>query len=367
MQTTFNEGALTLLLKGRIDSANVAEFEQDISTELSFCGDVNIAFDAKELEYISSAGLRVFLKLKKKLKKPIYVFNVSDEVFDIFSVTGFTEILEVEREMRRISLKDCRKVSSALNGEIFAVSEDEIIKVYDKSVPLSRIRQERSYAQTAMIAGIPTLIPFDVVSSDKGYGIVFEMGGAESLAYVIQHDHKRVDLYGKMLAALLREMHGTEIPEGKFPDIKERYREWISELGDDGDAKTGLFSRLIDSIADSPAYVHGDVNLNSVMVKDGELLLMDMAGSARGHALFDLQSLFASLVAIEKTDPGYCRKTFGLSSEVCLQLWNSFFKEYMTGRAGEIEKMNELLLKYFVLKESVLNQVERKHQIRGYK
>nr|MCR4657841.1 STAS domain-containing protein [Lachnospiraceae bacterium] len=188
METEYVDGALAFVLRGRIDSVNTAETEIAIRNELSFYHDLDIAFDAKNLEYISSAGLRIFLKLKKEFKRPVRIFNVSDEIFDILSVTGFTEILEVERTMRRITVKGCKKVSSALNGEILGLSEDEIIKIYGKNVPLSEIKQERSYAQTALIAGIPTLIPYDVVSCEYGYGIVFEKAGAHSLADAILHD-----------------------------------------------------------------------------------------------------------------------------------------------------------------------------------
>ena len=100
------------------------------------------------------------------------------------------------------------------------------------------------------------------------------------------------------------------------------------------------------------------------MLKEGELLLFDMAGSARGHSLFDLQSVFASLVGIEKVEPGYCRRSFGLSGEVCMKLWKAFFAEYMSGKSEEeIAKMNELLLKYFVLKRQVLDKIEAKNRL----
>ncbi|MCR5789242.1 MAG: STAS domain-containing protein [Lachnospiraceae bacterium] len=364
MNAEYIDGALTFSLSGRIDSNNVEEVEKEIHEEMSFYDKVDVAFDARDLTYISSAGLRILLRLKKSLKRPVRVFNVSDDMYDIFSVTGFTEILDVERTMRQITLHGCKKISSALNGEIFGLSEDEMIKVYDRSIPLSAIKEERSYAQAALIAGIPTLIPYDVVSCEYGYGIVFEMAGAQSLAYVLQREPEKLETYAKMFALLVREMHSTEIPEGKLPDIKDRYRGWFSELGGSNDPLIQTFTRLTESIPDKPTYVQGDISLNSVMLKDGELLLMDMAGSARGHALFDLQGLFASLVAIERGHEGYCRKTFGLSGDTCRKFWIAFFREYMKGSEAETDKTNELLLKYFVLKEKVLNLVEQKHQLR---
>ena len=362
MKSDFSQGAMTFFLEGRIDSSNAAEVEADIMDNSPLFDNVDIAFDAKGLEYISSAGLRVLLKVKKATGKDIIVRNVSDEVFDIFDVTGFGDIFTIERQMRQISLKGCKKISSALNGEIFQLSDDEMVKVYGSSVPLEDVKKERSYAQTAMVYGVPTLIPYDVVKCEQGYGLVFEKAEMTSLAYLISHDPSRLDGLAKMLAKTLKELHSTEIPKDKLPNIKDRYNEWLKEIDDPTDSKITVFSTLINSIPDSSTYVHGDINLNSVMVQGDELLLLDMSGSAYGNQLFDLSALFASLVGIEAKDEGYCRRTYGLTKAVCVTFWNSFFNEYMSDRQGEINSMNQLLLKYFVLKQSVLMKLEDKHR-----
>ena len=57
-------------------------------------------------------------------------------------------------------------------------------------------------------------------------------------------------------------------------------------------------------------------------------------------------------------------ESFGLSSQVCMNFWKIFFREYMEYGDGDPDKMNELLLKYFVLKERVLSQVEKKNRLR---
>ncbi len=365
MKGKFINGTLHFPLEGRIDGTNAPALEKELLEELSLYDQVEVALDAGKLQYISSAGLRVLLNLRKTQKKPVRIFNVSDEVFDIFSVTGFTDVLEVERTMRRISLNGCKKLSSGLNGEFFALSDEEMVKVYGPDIPLSDIKLERKYAQTAMVAGIPTLIPYDVVQTENGYGIVYEWAGAKSLAAVLKDEPDRLPSLAGLFAKLLLDIHSTEIQEGSLPDIKERYREWIRQIGDEGNAQTAVFSQLIETVADRGNYVHGDISLNSVLVRDGELVLFDMAGSARGHGLFDLQGIFASLVAMEKTKEGYCMESFGLSSQVCMNFWKIFFREYMEHGNGETGKMNELLLKYFVLKEQVLSQVEKKNRLRN--
>ena len=82
MRNQFRHGTLFLYLEGRIDSSNVDSLETQLKEEGLIQNNVDIAFDAKDLTYISSAGLRVLLKVKKKVKRPVSIVNVSDEVLD---------------------------------------------------------------------------------------------------------------------------------------------------------------------------------------------------------------------------------------------------------------------------------------------
>ncbi len=92
-------GIITIYLSGEIDGTNVDEFE-DI---LNNAADRNekLRLDLSELEYVSSAGLRVFLTAQKKIKQlghKMEIGNVNEEVMDIFSVTGFVKLLNIVDE-----------------------------------------------------------------------------------------------------------------------------------------------------------------------------------------------------------------------------------------------------------------------------
>ena len=72
----------------KIDTNNAKQFEDELLSGI--CGN-DITIDAAKLEYISSAGLRVLLKLKKSVKGSVNVINVSKDVYDIFDVTGLLQ------------------------------------------------------------------------------------------------------------------------------------------------------------------------------------------------------------------------------------------------------------------------------------
>lgn len=93
----YNDKELTLAVKGRIDTITSQELDKEITEEL---GNFNsLIIDFSDLEYISSAGLRVLIATQKKLKAdniPLVIKNVNDAVNEIFRMSGFDKILKIE-------------------------------------------------------------------------------------------------------------------------------------------------------------------------------------------------------------------------------------------------------------------------------
>ena len=99
MKTKTENRTLTIFLEGRIDTNNAGEVEREISEAVGNRDDSveHVVMDAGALEYISSAGLRVLMKLRKELKEPLRISEVSRDVYEIFETTGFTELFEFRR------------------------------------------------------------------------------------------------------------------------------------------------------------------------------------------------------------------------------------------------------------------------------
>ena len=87
---------LTVSLEGRLDTTTAPQFEGELTSSLD--GKTEVVLDLAKLEYISSAGLRVLLSAQKTMNKQgtMVLKNVSDEVKEIFEVTGFSDILTIE-------------------------------------------------------------------------------------------------------------------------------------------------------------------------------------------------------------------------------------------------------------------------------
>jgi anti-sigma B factor antagonist len=87
---------LNIALEGRLDTTTAPDLEAIVRGELD--GAEQLTFDFSKLEYISSAGLRILLAAQKIMNKQgkMVVKNVSEEVKEIFEVTGFSDILTIE-------------------------------------------------------------------------------------------------------------------------------------------------------------------------------------------------------------------------------------------------------------------------------
>ena len=83
-------------LEGRLDTVTSPDFEKELKEVLD--GLTELTLDFEKLEYISSAGLRVLLAAQKVMNKQgsMQVVNVNESIMDIFDVTGFSDILNIE-------------------------------------------------------------------------------------------------------------------------------------------------------------------------------------------------------------------------------------------------------------------------------
>ena len=97
MDHSINDEVLTIFLKGKVNSSNADETEQAIDGIIAGAQFKSIIFDLGELEYISSAGLRILLRIKQE-NEDTKLVNVSDAVYEIFDMVGFTSFLTIERK-----------------------------------------------------------------------------------------------------------------------------------------------------------------------------------------------------------------------------------------------------------------------------
>ena len=87
---------MTVAIKGRLDTTTAPQLEAELRSDLD--GIADLVFDFTNLEYISSAGLRVLLSTQKTMNRQgtMVVRNVNADVMEVLEVTGFVDILTIE-------------------------------------------------------------------------------------------------------------------------------------------------------------------------------------------------------------------------------------------------------------------------------
>lgn len=93
---TRDDSSLTVELEGRLDTTTAPQLEGELRTAVD--GVTKLVFDLAKLEYISSAGLRVLLAAQKVMNKQgeMLIKNANSDLMDIFDVTGFVDIFNIE-------------------------------------------------------------------------------------------------------------------------------------------------------------------------------------------------------------------------------------------------------------------------------
>lgn len=337
------DNTLKIALDGRIDSTNAADVEKqldDIVNENSF---EELIIDAQKLEYISSAGLRIILRLKKN-NASLKIINVSSDVYEIFEMTGFSEIMPIEKAYREFSVEGCEIIGQGANGKVYRIDPETIIKVYNNPDSLPDIKRERELARKAFVLGIPTAIPYDVVKVGEGYGSVFELLNAKSFAKLIEEDPDNIDKYIGLYIDLLKKIHSTEVVDGEVPSMKEVAIGWAKDLVEYLPNGYGeKLVQIVESIPDSKNMMHGDYHIKNVMMQNGETLLIDMDTICTGDPVFELASMFNAYVGFGSCDASNVENFLGLSYDRTNYIWEKSLELYCEGKSEE--EMQELKAK----------------------
>ncbi len=327
---------LRIYLIGHIDSANAAQVEKEITEVRNAHPEcTKMIIDASKLEYISSAGLRVILRLRK-VYADLKLVNVSAEVYEIFDMTGFTEMMTVEKAYRVISTEGCEVIGQGANGKVYRIDRDTIVKVYMNPDSLPDIQRERELARHAFVLGIPTAIPYDVVRVGEGYGSVFELLNATSFAKWLAQKPEDLDEIVRESVDLLKKIHSTVVKPGEVPDMRQTALKWVTFLKDYLSPEKGeKLVAMVEAVPVDYHMMHGDYHIKNVMLQDGEALLIDMDTLCHGHPVFEFASIFNAYQGFSCADHTNIERFLGITYEQGAQLWNKTLKYYFEGKSEE--------------------------------
>ena len=349
-ESNYEKEVHMIKLTGHIDSNNAAQFEKEIMDAVADTPDNEIILDAENLEYISSAGLRVLMKLRKQTKAAIPLINVSPDVYEIFEVTGFTELFNVQKRLREVSIEGCSQLGSGANGTVYRLTKDEMIKVFRPGITLDEIEAEREASRKTFLLGVPCAIAFDTVKVGDCYGTIYEMLNAATVQERIREKPDRLPELAAATAKLLKELHETEVPDGQMLPADRLFHSTIDKISEDFTPdEIEKLHELYHSIPTMNRFVHNDYHAKNVMeTGDGELMLIDLGDAGAGNPVIDLihccfvYQLMGS-GAKEHTDDEM--SFIGLTYGELKVFWKVFLETYC-GSVEKAEALNEKLMPF---------------------
>lgn len=282
-------------LTGRIDTATAPVVDEQIQEAIDKSAEpvTSLTFDCSALDYISSTGLRIILKYKK-LYPELEVINVSNDVFSVFEMTGFSRIMTIKKALRKINLEECQLLAHGANGEVYKVNDEEIVKLSLFAHAEANLVKEMEMAREAFVMGVPTAISFDTVEvSDGRTGIVMEALNSTTLAQQLKEHPEQLDSFIEPYINLFRTTNSIVGAEGQFRDVKRELikRLYVPQRFLD-DATTAVIGELAEALPDGNRLVHCDGHpCNALICGDGStpnLMLIDMGDFGMGHPIMEI-------------------------------------------------------------------------------
>ena len=321
-------------LYGRIDSNNAKQFEDELFKAVGDNAETAV-LDAQELEYISSAGLRVFLKLKKSIKGDVNVINVSKDIYDIFEVTGFINLLNVKKALRKFSADGLEQIGTGGTAKVYRIDEDKIIKVFNPNINTGMIEREGSMAKAAFVFGVPTAISYDTVKVGECYGVIYEMLNADDILHHILKDPENTDKYIDMFADFVKKVHSVEVDSPEFPHAKDTRLMGLKAAKGNGIIPDDVIEKMIaiiESIPDRNTFIHSDCHIGNVMRQsDDELMFIDMSACGKGHPIFDMGSMYLIYNFFASNGLDFSAKDMlnGFTKQQAKHIWDRFIRSYL--------------------------------------
>jgi uncharacterized protein (TIGR02172 family) len=360
--------ALIIYFEGEINSFNAENVEQEAREILKNEEFNTLVLNFANVRYVSSAGLRIVLKFKQQYKD-VSIEECSLEVYDILSMTGFTNMMPVKKALKRLYVSGAKVIGEGFFSTVYRIDKDTIVKVFNRTSDPDQIERELAMSKQAFVLGIPTAISYDIVRVDDKLGVRFEMLDCMSLKNAfLEYPDKYDELVDKYVA-LLKKINTTDTNNNPvFPDMREFFFEKLSYIKHFVDHEHyEKMKALLSQIPTRSTFVHGDCHFKNIMVQGDEFLLIDMDTLSKGHPIFELALIRAPYVAFEADAPGNSEKFLGVSAEFAEKLYNDLVERYFGTNRQTIKDTLEIICSIHMLYWNVINTPDNEARMKGNK
>lgn len=292
-------------------------FKEDRIYTLDFAG----------VERINFGGQRVLLHASQTGKK-FNIVNAGVKVKATLSSTGVDTFISVLEKPVELSMQGYEIFGGGFNGDsYYGADGDDMLKLYTQAASAAECEQEKRYARTAFLAGIPTPLSGELVTADGRRGVTFErIQGKKSISRLLADNPDKIEQYAKDFAELCQNLHRTPCNRAAFPSVDAIIRRVILDLPAYSDKEKTAVLHFMDGIPETGTCLHGDLHIGNVIwTPDGDYLFIDMGDFGYGNPLLDLgMTYFVMRCPPAKMMDNVLHNT----PETMAKFWNLFVKYY---------------------------------------
>ena len=254
-----------------------------------------------------------------------------------------------ENDLREINVSDSMHMASGTTAEVYRLDAGRIVKVYNPGNDPEWIDAQMNNSRALYSLGIPSAAAYGLTLVGGRIGAVYEYIDAPSLGEAITREPFKLNEYAEKLAALLKKLHGTKPDRSMLRDTLE-YLAGHFDLKAINRYTTMDVEGFATSLNKGSILVHGDYHPMNILVREGELVLIDTGDAYYRYGFLDCHTLYTFLIVQTDTEEKAMNVT-RMSRENAHRLWDAFVDSYFSPKSSEEkESINKLMFRMSKIK-----------------
>ena len=259
--------------------------------------------------------------------------------------------------MRKIITEGLTLIGEGAEGKVYRLNEEQILKVYKKAT-LESVEYWFRTINAAIDYGIASAKAYEIVEADNQYGIIFDYLDAKSIGRTIAIEPQQLKIYAERMGILLKQLHSTE---DKY-DLLENVDQRMMKMYEEG-CKRNFFSdnvadkihRILLSIPARTTLLHGDFHEGNIVVRNNELVCVDLDRVGSGHPIYDLMGLYLNHNVASKGYPDFFEKSWGITAEQAFSVKKRMLEVYYgTTSERRLQEYEDIIEKAFFVRRMLM-------------
>lgn len=208
---------------------------------------------------------------------------------------NFIDVNESLYKIKDFSSDSLTFLDKGSTGDIYSVSEDKVLKLFNKNFDKKFILSEFYLSTMAYNHGVKCPYPYDIVKVNNAYGIIYEWFHGVTLCSYINNNPKNFNIAIQQYFNLIKNTNNIECLDCTIPSAKQNILSKLKDISNIiGKDKYKQIKDLIDRIPESNHLLHGDPNVKNCIFVGDDLFFIDMGTIVKGSYIFDLASMLAT-------------------------------------------------------------------------